>query len=181
MAIYEFLIRGDQSGQVTVAHVLRFGPDGQVTPAGLSTLTPPELTQIPQWAIDLMMSINNDQDIAATVAAKDAEIASLKSELAPAIAEITPALMAAGLNAWGARAAKNPQLMDALMALFAIASETRSAGQCQRISTLFVDICEQSQEVPTPAEAQAMQAILDVGAPSTGPIAAKYLSFAPWM
>jgi hypothetical protein len=109
------------------------------------------------------------------------QIATLKLELTPAISEITPALMGAGLNAWGARATKSPQLMAMLMELFAIALETRSAGQCQRISTLFVDICQLSQEIPTPAEAQAMQAILDVGPRSTGPISAKYLSFAPWM
>ena len=177
MAIYEFLIRGDQNGQITGGHVLRFGPQGEITPAGLSEIAPEELAQIPEWAINLIASSNNSQSIAA----KDAEIASLKLELAPAVAEITPALMAAGLNAWGARATKNPQLMNMLMDLFAIASETRSAGQCQRISTLFVDICQLSQEDPTPAEAQAMQAILDTGPPSTGPIGAKYLSFAPWM
>jgi hypothetical protein len=181
MAIYEFLIRGDSAGNIVGAHVLSFGPDGRVNPASLAELSPADLAQIPEWAIELMASTNNNQAITAAVAAKDTEIAALKLDLAPEIKEITPALMAAGLNAWGARATKNPQIMDMLMALFAIASEPRSAGQCHRISTLFVEICNASLEVPTSAEAQAMQTILDVGPPSTGPIASKYLSFEPWM
>jgi hypothetical protein len=65
MAIYEFLIRGNQSGQITGAQILRFGPQGEIGPAGLSALTPEELAQIPDWAIELMASPNNEQAIAA--------------------------------------------------------------------------------------------------------------------
>jgi hypothetical protein len=184
MAIYEFLIRGNIDGQVTGGHVLRFGPQGEIGPAGLSALTPEELAQIPEWAIELMASSDNSQTSdPAQITQLQQQIATLQLEASPAISEITPALMDAGLLAWGERAtmANSEAVLALVIELRDTAMAPRSIAQCDRIKDIFGKICSRSGVVPTPAEAQAMQAILDVGPPSTGQIAAKYLSFAPWM
>jgi hypothetical protein len=112
-----------------------------------------------------------------------ATIGQLKLELTPDIAAITPALMDAGLLAWGERAtmANSEAVLGLVIELRDVAMAPRSIGQCDRIKDIFGEIRERSRVDPTAAEAQAMQAILDVGPPSTGPIASKYLSFAPWM
>jgi hypothetical protein len=117
------------------------------------------------------------------IADRDTTIAALKTELSPAINEITSALMSAGLLAWGNRATiTDPSVvLPLVLQLNQAAIEPRSVTQCDRIKGLFVTICQRSGVVPTPDEAQAMQSILDVGPPSTGPIASKYLSFEPWL
>jgi hypothetical protein len=112
-----------------------------------------------------------------------ATIAELQLEVSPEINEITPALMDAGLLAWGDRATagEDKETLALVIQLRDVAMAPRSIGQCDRIKHLFGEICQRSGVFPLPAEAQAMQAILDIGPASTGPIAAKYLSFAPWM
>jgi hypothetical protein len=142
--------------------------------------THPEL--LPQIAIELK-AYESHLIQSANQQANMATIAALKAELAPEIAEITPALMEAGLLAWGNRAtiADPGEVLPFVLQLNQAAIEPRSVTQCDRIKGLFVTICQRSGVVPTPDEAQAMQSILDVGPPSTGPIASKYLSFEPWM
>jgi hypothetical protein len=110
-------------------------------------------------------------------------ITELQLEISPDIAAITPALMAAGLLAWGNRATagEDEETLALVIQLRDVAMAPRSIGQCDRIKHLFGEICQRSGVFPLPAEAQAMQAILDIGPASTGPIAPKYLSFAPWM
>jgi hypothetical protein len=112
-----------------------------------------------------------------------AEIGQLKLEASPDIASITPALMDAGLLAWGERAtmANSEAVLGLVIELRDVAMAPRSITQCDRVKDIFGKICDRSGVVPTAGEAQAMQAILDIGPASTGPIAAKYLSFAPWM
>lgn len=111
------------------------------------------------------------------------QVTQLQLELSPDIAAVTPALMAAGLLTWGERAtmANSEAVLGLVLELRDIAMAPRSISQCDRIKDTFGTICGLSGVVPTPSEAQAMQAVLDAGSPSTGPIAAKHLSFKPWM
>ena len=122
-------------------------------------------------------------ELQATIGQLQQQVEQLQLEVSPDIAAITPALMDAGLLAWGDRATagEDKETLALVIQLRDTAMAPRSIGQCDRIKHLFGEICQRSGVVPLPAEAQAMQAILDVGPPSTGPIAAKYLSFAPWM
>jgi hypothetical protein len=122
-------------------------------------------------------------ELNATIGQLQQTIEQLKLEVSPDIAAITPALMAAGLLAWGNRATagEDEETLALVIQLRDAAMAPRSITQCDRIKHLFGEICQRSGVVPSPSEAQAMQAILDIGPASTGPIAAKYLSFAPWM
>ena len=146
----------------------------------------PELSDQIFAAVDrAMQSIDPSQitELQATIGQLQQTIAQLQLETSPDIAAITPALMDAGLLAWGNRAtmANSEAVLALVIELRDTAMAPRSITQCDRIKQLFGEICARSKVFPTSAEAQAMQAILDVGPPSTGPIAEKYLSFAPWM
>ena len=122
-------------------------------------------------------------ELNATIGQLQQQIAQLQLEVAPDIAAITPALMAAGLLEWGNRATSgnDAETLALVIQLRDVAMAPRSIGQCDRIKDIFGKIRERSGVDPTAAEAVAMQAILDIGPASTGPISAKYLSFAPWM
>lgn len=99
------------------------------------------------------------------------------SECAPDIAAISPALQAAGLTAWADRAitAADPDngVLDLVLALYGVAKEPRSLGQCERVTALFVKIGTLSNVWPTPDEAIAMQAIL-----TANNVGEKWLKFA---
>jgi hypothetical protein len=122
-------------------------------------------------------------ELNATIAQLQQTIEQLQLEVSPAINEITPALMAAGLLAWGNRATagEDEAVLALVIELRDVAMAPRSIGQCDRIKDIFGEIRQRSGVDPTAAEAAAMQAILDIGPASTGPIAAKYLNFTPWL
>jgi hypothetical protein len=126
----------------------------------------------------------------AEIARLNAENYRLRSEICPDIQSITPALLTAGLIAWGdaAIAAYNLLHLDGadsvtpvILELHKTAMESRTPTQCDRIKDLFGTICTMSGVVPTAAQANAMQSILDEGSPSTGPVKPEYLNFHPWM
>jgi hypothetical protein len=108
---------------------------------------------------------------------KDAAIAKLQAQLSPDIASLIGPLQEAGLTAWGASATKTPELMAKVLALLSIATQPPSWNQCQQIKDLFGEICVESGVIPTPEQAIAMQAILDVGSASTGPVGNEWLRF----
>lgn len=113
-------------------------------------------------------------------------IAQLRQKQAPAIVEIAKELQDAGLNNWGNRASTaaaeiSEECGDAVMAAIFeirdIALEMPSWNQCDRIRAKFEWVCETTKTALMPEQAIALQAILDVGSPSTGPVAADYLKF----
>lgn len=114
---------------------------------------------------------------------RDTKIAQLKTKLSPDIASITPALLEAGLLAWGQDAVsavdsdKGAAIMGLVMDLKMVAIESPSITQCDRIKQLFGAIGTMSGVWPTSAQATAMQAVLDVGPASTGPVGSDYLDF----
>ena len=131
------------------------------------------------------IAIDNSQiaELQQEITDRNKTIAQLQLEVAPDIAAITPALMTAGLLAWGNRAtaADSENVLELVMELRDTAMAPRSINQCNRIKYLFGEICSLSGVSPTSTEAKEMQAILDKGTSSTGPVDAKYLSFVPWI
>ena len=131
------------------------------------------------------MTIDSSQiaELQQEITSRDNTIAQLQLEVAPDIAAITPTLMKAGLLAWGNRAtaADSENVLELVMELRDTAMAPRSINQCNRIKYLFGEICSLSGVFPTSTEAKEMQAILDKGTSSTGPVDAKYLSFVPWI
>lgn len=107
------------------------------------------------------------------------------TKLEPAIQEILPALLAAGLEQWAESAITNtdPELgvFPMVLRLKETAQKPPYIGQCQDIKDLFGPICYYSKTPPTHEQASAMQAVLDAGCPSTGPVAPEYLNFHPWI
>jgi hypothetical protein len=169
--LYDLTLRGNEDGTIAGISITRC-EDGRYIPGVLN----PE-DAVPDWLRDVVDRMGDSAELRA----KDAEIAALKTEIAPDIATLIPTLRSAGLDAWGARATSTPELMALLIELFTIASEPRSYGQCQRIKDVFGELCKRSGKLPTSEEAKAMQSILDVGAVATGPVAAQYLNFEPWI
>lgn len=119
-------------------------------------------------------------------AAKDAEIGALKLKLAPAIAEIADELLRVALFSWGNAASTaagnvSTDLGDQVMALIIdlkiTAIEPPSIRQCDRIKQIFGTICHLSGVEPTAEQTTALNAVLDQGCPSTGPVSSKYLRF----
>jgi hypothetical protein len=124
------------------------------------------------------------------IARLNAENYRLRSEVCPDIQSITHALLMAGLIAWGDAAIEAYNLSHSdgsdsvtplILELHKTAMESRSPLQCDRIKDLFGTICTMSGVFPTDVQANAMQAVLDQGAPSTGPVKPEYLNFQPWM
>lgn len=126
----------------------------------------------------------------AEIARLTSENYQLRLELCPDIQSITPALLQAGLIPWGDAAiascnSSHPEGADSvtplILKLHETAMESRSPTQCDRIKEVFTTIIQMSNVHPTSAQAKAMQDILDVGCPSTGPVGEQYLSFKPWI
>lgn len=119
--------------------------------------------------------------------AKDLEIAKLKTQLSPAIHEITPQLLESGLLRWGQDAVSavdgntGELIMGLVIELKTTAMEPPSWNQCDRVKKMFGAIGTISSTWPTSDQAKAMQAILDRGCPSTGPVSPEKLSFQPWI
>jgi hypothetical protein len=114
--------------------------------------------------------------------AKDATIEQLRTEIAPDIASLIVPLQEAGLTAWGdAAVTAGENLMPLVLRLLAIASQPRYWHQCQEIKDLFGAIGQSSGVWPTSEQATAMQEILNTGTAATGPVAAKWLDFTPWI
>lgn len=105
------------------------------------------------------------EQLQAEIATLTAERDRALAECAPDLQAIAPALQAASLTAWADRAitAADPDngVLDLVLELYGVAKETRSLGQCERVTTLFVKIGTLSGVWPTPEEAIAMQAILN--------------------
>jgi hypothetical protein len=109
---------------------------------------------------------------------KDATIEQLQTQLSPDIASLIGPLRSAGLDAWGdAAVTAGENLMPLVLELLAIASQPANWSQCQQIKDLFGAICQQSGVLPTQEQAIAMQAILDNGSPTTGPVGNDWLRF----
>jgi hypothetical protein len=109
---------------------------------------------------------------------RDATIAQLQTQLSPDIASLIGPLRSAGLDAWGdAAVTAGENLMPLVLELLSIASQPAKWNQCQQIKDLFGAICQQSGVLPTQEQAIAMQAILDNGSPTTGPVAKDWLRF----
>lgn len=129
---------------------------------------------------------NQEQTYSTLIHNKNIEITALKLRLTPAICEITPALLDAGLLAWGQDAVsavdstQGKTIMGLVMDLKMVAIEQPSISQCDRMKELFVTIGQMSGVWPTSDQAKAMQEILDAGCPSTGPVKEEFLSFKPW-
>lgn len=114
-----------------------------------------------------------------------AKIAQLKTKLSPAICEILPALLKAGLEEWAEAAITNANPEDGVFAMVLRLKEAAQKppyiGQCQDIKDLFGPICYYSKTVPTYDQATRMQLVLNIGPSSTGPVAKEYLNFHPWI
>lgn len=121
----------------------------------------------------------------AEVGAKDSVIADLKAQLSPAICEILSSLLLAGLEQWAESAITNADselgVFPMVLRLKETAQKPPYIGQCQDIKNLFGTICYYSKTPPTHEQASAMQALLDAGCPSTGPVTPEYLNFHPWI
>lgn len=126
----------------------------------------------------------------AEVARLTSENHQLRSEVCPDIQSITHELLMAGLIEWGDAAIKayNLSHLDGadsvtplILELHKVAMETRSSTQCDRMKELFVTIATRANIWPTSDQAKSMQAILDKGCPSTGPVSPDKLSFQPWI
>jgi hypothetical protein len=114
----------------------------------------------------------------AEITDRDATIAQLQTQLSPDIASLIGLLRSAGLDAWGdAAVTAGENLMPLVLELLSIASQPANWNQCQRIKDLFGAICQQSGVLPTQEQAIAMQAILDKGSPTTGPVSKDWLRF----
>lgn len=130
---------------------------------------------------------NAEDDSRVALDAAMETIVQLKAQLAPAIFEITPALLDAGLLEWGQDAVSavdqelGREIMGLVIQLKEIAGEPPSWNQCDLIKELFGTIGTMSGVWPSSAQATAMQAVLDAGCPSTGPVSADQLSFQPWI
>lgn len=130
------------------------------------------------------------QELNAEIARLTADNYRLKSEVCPDIQSITHDLLIAGLIAWGdsAIAAYNlihPEGADSvtplILKLHVTAMESRTPTQCDRIKDIFGTICQMSGVFPTSVQASSMQAILDQGSVSTGPVKIESLNFKPWI
>jgi hypothetical protein len=109
---------------------------------------------------------------------RDATIEQLQTQLSPDIASLIGPLRSAGLDAWSdAAVTAGENLMPLVLELLSIASQPPSWSQCQQIKDLFGAICQQSGVLPTQEQAIAMQAILDKGSPTTGPVGKDWLRF----
>jgi hypothetical protein len=106
------------------------------------------------------------------------------TKCSPDIASIVDALLSAGLESWGEAAitAANPEdgVFRMVRDLESVARESPSWSQCDRIKNLFGTACYHSKVVPTIEQAEAMQAILDMGG-STGPVSPDHLNFHDFM
>jgi hypothetical protein len=112
------------------------------------------------------------------LADRDATIEQLQTQLSPDIASLIGPLRSAGLDAWGdAAVTAGENLMPLVLELLSIASQPASWNQCQQIKDLFGAICQQSGVLPTQEQAIAMQAILDKGSLTTGPVGKDWLRF----
>jgi hypothetical protein len=152
MAIYEFLIRGNRSGEIVGAHILRFGQSGEITPAGLTQLTKDEIATLPPWGIDLMSKIESRQELEAAIA----ENAELRTKLTPPLGPIVEALRGVGLYDWMAAAAsKDPDVLDEIAAMNAAAA----AGDVPALVENYAAIVA---ALPPSAELlESWQAVLD--------------------
>lgn len=114
------------------------------------------------------------------------EILTLKAQLSPAIHEIAPQLLEAGLLRWGQDAVSSVDgntgelIMGLMIDLKMAVTEPPSWGQCDRVKELFDTIGTMSNVWPTSDQAKSMQAVLDKGCPSTGPVPSDKLSFLTW-
>lgn len=187
MQIYELLIRGDKDTGITGWQASVFDEVGNIKPLFSSNIEDiKEL--IPSLfvgggledSLELSILKSNIDDL-------NAEITQLKTRLSPAIHEITPQLLESGLLRWGQDAVSavdsstGELIMGLVLDLKAIAMEPPSLDQCDRIKELFGTIVTMSNVYPNSDQAKAMQALLDKGCPSTGPIAEQFLSFKPWI
>jgi hypothetical protein len=135
-----------------------------------------------QSAVDLAAE---NAKLKSLLVVKDAEItdlnfkiAQLQTQLSPDIASLIGPLRSAGLDAWGdAAITAGENLMPLVLRLLSIASQPPGWNQCQQIKDLFGAICQQSGVLPTQEQAIAMQAILDKGSPTTGPVGKDWLRF----
>lgn len=128
---------------------------------------------------------NERQSWQQQVADRDNIIAQLKTKLSPAICEILPSLLKAGLEEWAEAAITNANPEDGVFAMTLRLKETAQKppyiGQCQDIKDLFGPICYYSKTVPTHDQATRMQLVLNIGPSSTGPVGKEYLDFSPWI
>jgi hypothetical protein len=141
---------------------------------------------IAQNEIDLILQLKAENaELAQQISTLTTENVELKTKLSPNIASLADALLAAGLESWGEAAitAANPEdgVFRMVRDLEAVAREPASWSQCDRIKQLFSTICHYSKIAPTPEQASAMQAVLDAGSATTGPVAPEHLNFHPWI
>jgi hypothetical protein len=132
--------------------------------------------QNPEMMIDEIVKLTGEN--------KDLQkkIEQLQTQLSPDIASRIGPLRSAGLDAWGdAAVTAGGNLMPLVLELLSIASQPASWNQCQQIKDLFGAIGYQSGVWPTSDQATAMQAILDAGTATTGPVTASWLDFTPWI
>ena len=170
MAIYEFLIRGDITGNIVGAHALVFDANGNVTPAGLTQLTPEELAQIPAWAISTAQVVELQQQIDQLQAMIEAQRQQLSKLTINDWDGLIDALKVAGFSQWLANAGNSqPDLLDEVARLYAAAK----VGDRLGVITEYLTISAQYE--PSIEQLQGWQAVLDNYQPH--PIPANLLWF----
>lgn len=127
-----------------------------------------------------MLRIEHEQAIAHLNATISNLTARLQA-LAPNLSGILPQLLEAGLTAWADRAVatyneSHLEGADSLMPIVAQIYAAASSNDIAAVPPLFSGIMQRSMVAPTPAEATAMQAVLDgVKFPS------ELINFYPWI